>query len=188
MSVERILQRLACEGLDPRTRANLERAAETMARLEREPTEAERQQDETRRRANRSAEIEARLAGPPAVAAAATGWSDCGNGWQELRAPSGPVSGRQVRGIASSCAVNSHGYSVDPMGMTCELPIPLRSGHALEGRGIGEVYLFRRNAKLVYFEAALVEDLAQETFLRVFRALPGFDRSGPARLSTCRSR
>ena len=29
-----------------------------------------------------------------------------------------------------------------------------------------------------------VEDLAQETFLRVFRALPGFDRRGPARLST----
>lgn len=29
-----------------------------------------------------------------------------------------------------------------------------------------------------------VEDLAQETFLRVFRALPGFDRTGPARLST----
>lgn len=29
-----------------------------------------------------------------------------------------------------------------------------------------------------------VEDLAQETFLKVFRALPGFDRRGPARLST----
>lgn len=29
-----------------------------------------------------------------------------------------------------------------------------------------------------------VEDLAQETFLRVFRALPAFDLSGPARLST----
>lgn len=29
-----------------------------------------------------------------------------------------------------------------------------------------------------------VEDLAQETFLRVFRALPGFDRRGAARLST----
>lgn len=29
-----------------------------------------------------------------------------------------------------------------------------------------------------------VEDLAQETFLKVFRALPGFDRNGPARLST----
>jgi RNA polymerase sigma-70 factor (ECF subfamily) len=29
-----------------------------------------------------------------------------------------------------------------------------------------------------------VEDLAQETFLRVFAALPRFDRSGPARLST----
>lgn len=29
-----------------------------------------------------------------------------------------------------------------------------------------------------------VEDLAQETFLRAFRALPGFDRRGPARLST----
>lgn len=33
-------------------------------------------------------------------------------------------------------------------------------------------------------DAALVEDIAQETFLRVFRALPRFDRSGPARLST----
>jgi RNA polymerase sigma-70 factor (ECF subfamily) len=31
---------------------------------------------------------------------------------------------------------------------------------------------------------ALCEDLAQETFLRVFRALPAFDRGGPARLST----
>jgi RNA polymerase sigma-70 factor, ECF subfamily len=30
----------------------------------------------------------------------------------------------------------------------------------------------------------LVEDLAQETFLRVFRALPGFDLAGSARLST----
>lgn len=29
-----------------------------------------------------------------------------------------------------------------------------------------------------------VEDLAQETFLKVFRALSGFDRHGPARLST----
>jgi RNA polymerase sigma-70 factor (ECF subfamily) len=32
--------------------------------------------------------------------------------------------------------------------------------------------------------AGEVEDLAQETFLRVFRALPRFDPSGPARLST----
>lgn len=30
----------------------------------------------------------------------------------------------------------------------------------------------------------LVEDLAQETFLRAFRALPGFDGAGTARLST----
>jgi RNA polymerase sigma-70 factor (ECF subfamily) len=29
-----------------------------------------------------------------------------------------------------------------------------------------------------------VEDLAQETFLRAFRALPGFDLEGPARVST----
>lgn len=29
-----------------------------------------------------------------------------------------------------------------------------------------------------------VEDLAQETFLRVFKALPGFDPHGPAQLST----
>lgn len=29
-----------------------------------------------------------------------------------------------------------------------------------------------------------VEDLAQETFLRAFRALPGFDPAGPARVST----
>lgn len=32
--------------------------------------------------------------------------------------------------------------------------------------------------------AGLVEDVAQEAFLRAFRALPGFDRHGPARLST----
>ena len=30
----------------------------------------------------------------------------------------------------------------------------------------------------------LIEDLAQETFLKVFKHLPGFDPSGPARLST----
>lgn len=33
-------------------------------------------------------------------------------------------------------------------------------------------------------DPGLVEDIAQETFLRVFRALPKFDRHGPARLST----
>jgi RNA polymerase sigma-70 factor (ECF subfamily) len=33
-------------------------------------------------------------------------------------------------------------------------------------------------------QPGLVEDLAQETFLRVFRALPNFSLSGPARLST----
>jgi len=31
---------------------------------------------------------------------------------------------------------------------------------------------------------ALVEDLAQETFLRAFRVIAAFDRGGPARLST----
>ena len=35
-----------------------------------------------------------------------------------------------------------------------------------------------------YGRRARVEDLAQETFLRVFRALPGFSTSGPARLSS----
>jgi len=30
----------------------------------------------------------------------------------------------------------------------------------------------------------LIDDLAQETFLRAFRALPSFDKNGPARLST----
>jgi RNA polymerase sigma-70 factor (ECF subfamily) len=33
-------------------------------------------------------------------------------------------------------------------------------------------------------DATSVEDIAQETFLRVFRALPSFERTGPARLST----
>ena len=37
---------------------------------------------------------------------------------------------------------------------------------------------------LVGAHADRVEDLAQETFLRVFRALPGFRPDGPARLST----
>ena len=34
------------------------------------------------------------------------------------------------------------------------------------------------------FGAARVEDLCQETFLRVYRALPDFRTDGPARLST----
>lgn len=33
-------------------------------------------------------------------------------------------------------------------------------------------------------DSGLVEDVAQETFIRVFRALPSFDRDGAARLST----
>jgi RNA polymerase sigma-70 factor (ECF subfamily) len=38
--------------------------------------------------------------------------------------------------------------------------------------------------RMVGPQQALVEDLAQETFLRVLRALPGFDPSGGARLIT----
>ena len=39
-------------------------------------------------------------------------------------------------------------------------------------------------SRLVGHDPARVEDLAQETFLRVFRALPGFSPHGPAKLST----
>jgi RNA polymerase sigma-70 factor (ECF subfamily) len=39
-------------------------------------------------------------------------------------------------------------------------------------------------SRLVGPERALVEDLAQETFLRALQALPRFDRGGTARLST----
>jgi RNA polymerase sigma-70 factor (ECF subfamily) len=44
--------------------------------------------------------------------------------------------------------------------------------------------VFALLSRTVGNQRALVEDLAQETFLRVLRALPGFDSSGPARLST----
>ncbi len=47
-------------------------------------------------------------------------------------------------------------------------PVLALVGRMLRGRG----------------DPGLVEDVAQETFLRVFRALPRFDRDGPARLST----
>jgi RNA polymerase sigma-70 factor, ECF subfamily len=39
-------------------------------------------------------------------------------------------------------------------------------------------------SRMVGHDAARVEDLAQETFLRVFRALPTFSPHGPAKLST----
>jgi RNA polymerase sigma-70 factor, ECF subfamily len=44
--------------------------------------------------------------------------------------------------------------------------------------------VFALLSRMVGRERALVEDLAQETFLRVLRSLPGFTVNGPARLST----
>lgn len=44
--------------------------------------------------------------------------------------------------------------------------------------------VFALLSRMLPGEAALVEDLAQETFLRVFAALPGFQVTGPARCST----
>jgi RNA polymerase sigma-70 factor, ECF subfamily len=44
--------------------------------------------------------------------------------------------------------------------------------------------VFALLSRMLGRQRALVEDLAQETFLRVLRALPTFDARGPARLST----
>jgi RNA polymerase sigma-70 factor (ECF subfamily) len=44
--------------------------------------------------------------------------------------------------------------------------------------------VFALLSRMVGRERALVEDLAQETFLRVLRSLAGFTVNGPARLST----
>ena len=44
--------------------------------------------------------------------------------------------------------------------------------------------VFAMLSRMVGRERALVEDLAQETFLRALRALPRFSARGPARLST----
>lgn len=133
--------------VDERTEAALARAREI---LDRRDLGAEAEELEARRRANRIAEIMAR---PPA-STAGTQWRDIGDGWEELSVPK-PSGDRVIRGIASSTAINTHGYAVDPMGMTCTLPIPLRSNHDLEGKGIGVVYMFRRNAKQVYYEAVV---------------------------------
>jgi RNA polymerase sigma-70 factor (ECF subfamily) len=44
--------------------------------------------------------------------------------------------------------------------------------------------VFALLSRLMRADPAACEDLAQETFLRFFRALPRFDAQGPARLST----
>jgi RNA polymerase sigma-70 factor (ECF subfamily) len=44
--------------------------------------------------------------------------------------------------------------------------------------------VFALLSRMLNRQRALVEDLAQETFLRVLRALPTFDTRGPARLGT----
>lgn len=44
--------------------------------------------------------------------------------------------------------------------------------------------VFALLGRMLVTRRPVVEDLAQETFLRVFRALPTFSPSGPARLST----
>ena len=63
-----------------------------------------------------------------------------------------------------------------------------RRGDARAFRALVEMYQRRVFAlvgrMLGRGRASLVEDLAQETFLRVFRALPAFAPEGPARLST----
>lgn len=47
--------------------------------------------------------------------------------------------------------------------------------------------VFALVGRMVVPERDCVEDLAQETFLRVFKALPRFDRNGPAKLSSTTS-
>ena len=47
-----------------------------------------------------------------------------------------------------------------------------------------EVQVFALLGRMLLGRGALVEDLAQETFLRVFTALHRFDPAGPARLGT----
>jgi RNA polymerase sigma-70 factor (ECF subfamily) len=63
-----------------------------------------------------------------------------------------------------------------------------RRGDARAFRALLEMYQRRVFAlvgrMLGRGRSSLVEDLAQETFLRVFRALPAFSPDGPARLST----
>jgi RNA polymerase sigma-70 factor, ECF subfamily len=63
-----------------------------------------------------------------------------------------------------------------------------RRGDARAFRALVETYQRRVFAlvgrMLGRGRSSLVEDLAQETFLRVFRALPAFTPDGPARLST----
>lgn len=125
----------------------LERAREILAGWDRD---ADFAKVEARRRENRINEIMAR---PPA-ASAGTAWRDLGDGWEELSIPR-PPGDRVIRGIASSQAINSHGNAKSPRGMTCTLPIPLRSEHNTEGDGIGSVYLFRRNAEKIYYEAVV---------------------------------
>lgn len=44
--------------------------------------------------------------------------------------------------------------------------------------------IFALLSRLIGDDPALVEDLAQETFLRVFKALPRFDPKGPAKASS----
>lgn len=46
------------------------------------------------------------------------------------------------------------------------------------------VFRLLRRVLVTRCNAAEIEELAQDTFVRVFRALPGFDLGGPARLSS----
>lgn len=131
----------------------LERAREILAGWDRD---ADFAKVEARRRENRIAEIMAR---PPAPDG--TQWRDIGDGWEELSITP-PPGDRVIRGIASTKTINSHNYSVYPMGMETKLPIPLRSSHALQGKGIGSVYLFRRNAAVIYYEATVGHGIAED--------------------------
>lgn len=62
-----------------------------------------------------------------------------------------------------------------------------RRGDAAGCRALVQRYerpVFALVSRMVVPERDCIEDLAQETFLRVFKALAGFERSGPAKLSS----
>jgi hypothetical protein len=113
-------------------------------------------------------------ANPLITCGCASDWSEMADGIVEKSI--NPVSGRLVHGLASSSAVNEHGYALIARGMEADLPTPLLSGHRGHKTPIGEVFYIRRSTDRVYIRAALYEseaagfawDLIQRGQLRGF--------------------
>ena len=108
------------------------------------------------RATERLARIDAEIAlrETEALASQPPRWRTRRDGLLEMAVPSLNKT-RRIHGICTTAIVDVHRQVLETAGCNARLPLPLRYGHEKIGGDIGQVYLLRRSAGLMYFRAAV---------------------------------